>query len=184
MDNGASSYRRFLDGDENGLAELIKIYNSGLTLYINSFVNDLSAADELSEDVFVKLGVKKPHFSGRSSFKTWLYAIGRNTALDYVRKSRKNAALPLDTCAEQADETALERDYLKEERKILLHKTMRGLKTEYRQVLWLRYFEELSAKETAKLMKRSVHSVESLVSRARQSLKAELEKEGYSHEDL
>lgn len=57
MDNGASSYRRFLDGDDNGLVEIIRSYNDGLTLYLNSFVHNLSVADELSEDVFVKIGV-------------------------------------------------------------------------------------------------------------------------------
>ena len=82
MDNGASSYRRFLDGDDTGLAEIIRSYNDGLTLYLNSLVNNLSVADELSEDTFVKIGVKRPHFSGKSSFKTWLYAIGRNIAID------------------------------------------------------------------------------------------------------
>ena len=38
MDNGASSYRRFLDGDENGFVELVRDYKDGLILYINSFV--------------------------------------------------------------------------------------------------------------------------------------------------
>lgn len=184
MDNGASSYRRFLDGDDNGLAEIIRDYNDGLTLYISSFVGDLSAADELSEDTFVKLGVKKPHFSGRSSFKTWLYAIGRNVALDYVRKAAKHGSVPLDECAELAEAEALEQRFLKEEQKILLHKAMRGLKPEYRQVLWLTYFEGLRAKEAAAIMRRSVHSVETMMSRARQSLRAELDKEGYVYENL
>jgi DNA-directed RNA polymerase specialized sigma24 family protein len=93
MDNGASSYRRFLDGDDEGLAEIIKIYNAGLTLYLNSFVNNLSVADELSEDTFVKIGVKKPHFSGKSSFKTWLFAIGRNIAVDYIRKTSNTTTI-------------------------------------------------------------------------------------------
>lgn len=184
MDNGASSYRRFLDGDDKGLAEIIRSYNDGLTLYLNSFVNDLSLADELSEDTFVKIGLRKPRFSGNSSFKTWLYAIGRNVAIDHVRKSSKHTAVPMDDCAEQAEEESIERKYLKEEQKIVLHKAMNRLKPEYRQVLWLTYFEELSAKETAAIMKKSVHSVENLVSRARQSLKSELDQEGYVYENL
>lgn len=184
MDTGASSYRRFLDGDDNGLAEIIKTYNDGLTLYINSLVNDLSAADELSEDTFVKLGVKRPRFSGRSSFRTWLYAIGRNTAIDYLRKASGRPTVPIDDLAEQPDEDTVEKAYLKEERKIVLHKAMRGLRTEYRQVLWLIYFEGLSAAEAAKVMKKSVHGIENLVSRARQALKSELEREGAAYEEL
>ena len=61
---------------------------------------------------------------------------------------------------------------------------MLRLKTEYRQVLWLTYFENLKAKEAARIMKRSVHSVENLIYRARLSLKSELEKEGFIYEKL
>lgn len=88
MEDGASSYRRFLDGDDSGFVEIVRVYNDGLILYLNSFVGNISVADELSEDVFVKLGVKRPRYTGKSSFKTWLYAIGRNAAIDYIRKGQ------------------------------------------------------------------------------------------------
>ena len=58
------------------------------------------------------------------------------------------------------------------------------LKSEHRQVLWLTYFEQLSNKETAMVMKKSVHSIENLLSRARKSLKFELEKENFDYEKL
>lgn len=48
MDNGACGYRRFLEGDASGLEELITLYKDGLILYINTFVGDLSLAEELS----------------------------------------------------------------------------------------------------------------------------------------
>lgn len=56
MDRGAASYRRFLDGDDEGFVEIVRVYNDGLILYLNSFVNNISVADELAEDAFVKLG--------------------------------------------------------------------------------------------------------------------------------
>ena len=42
MDNGASSYRRFLDGDDNGIAEIVSDYKDGLILYLNGYVNNIS----------------------------------------------------------------------------------------------------------------------------------------------
>ena len=93
MDHGAASYRRFLDGDDEGFVEIVRVYNDGLILYLNSFVNNISVADELAEDAFVKLGVKKPRYTGKSSFKTWLYAIGRNVAIDYIRKNAKKRSI-------------------------------------------------------------------------------------------
>ena len=68
MDIGASSYLRYLDGDDTGLIEIIRDYKDGLTLYINGYVDNIFTAEDLMEDVFFKLAAKKPRFSGRSSF--------------------------------------------------------------------------------------------------------------------
>lgn len=67
MDYGASSYRRFLAGDDSGLAEVIRLYKDGLMFYINGYVHDISMAQDLTEDVFFKLAVKKAALSGGSS---------------------------------------------------------------------------------------------------------------------
>ena len=61
---------------------------------------------------------------------------------------------------------------------------MQNLKPEYRQVLWLTYFEELSNQETAVIMHKATHNIETLVYRARQALKKQLEKEGFYNEKL
>ena len=70
MDNGASSYRRFLDGDDKGFVEIIKVYKNGLMLYLNHYVQNIHIAEDLMEDTFVRIVTKKPHFSGKSNFKT------------------------------------------------------------------------------------------------------------------
>ena len=119
MDNGASSYRRYLDGDDTGLTEIIRDYKDGLTLYINGYVNNIFTAEDLMEETFFKLATKKPRFSGKSSFKTWLYAIARNTALDYLRKNRKVASTPIEYLSDYtAEEMNVEREYLIKEQKI------------------------------------------------------------------
>ena len=184
MDNGAGSYRRFLDGDDNGFVEIVRDYKDGLILYLDSFVRNITVAEELAEDTFVRLGIKKPHFSGKSSFRTWVYAIGRNVTIDYIRKHAKAGTVSMDECAELADLESLENAYIQEERKIVIHKAMNKLKSEYRQVLWLIYFEGFSGKEAAKIMRKSTHNIETLTYRARQSLKSELIKEGFNNEKL
>ena len=50
MDNGAGSYRRFLDGDDNAIAEIVADYKDGLILYLNHYVNNIFIAEELTED--------------------------------------------------------------------------------------------------------------------------------------
>ena len=149
MDNGASSYRRFRDnGDESGLIEIIRDYKDGLILYLSSIVGDLNTAEDIAEDTFVVLGTKKPKDKGKSSFKTWLYTIGRNAAIDYMRKKTRKKEIPLELSHDiSGDELDLEKAYIREEQKITIHKALRSLKPEYRQILWLEYFEQLSMKD-------------------------------------
>ncbi|MCI8409073.1 MAG: RNA polymerase sigma factor [Lachnospiraceae bacterium] len=185
MDNGASSYRRFLNGDDSGIVDIVKDYKDGLILYINRYVENILIAEELAEDTFFKLMVKKPRFLPHYSFKTWLYTIGRNVAMDYIRKKRK---IVFDTMENfeflTREEDSLLQAYLREEKKQIVHKAIGKLKPEYREVLQLIYFEEFTNTETAQIMKKSKRQVEMLVYRAKKSLKTELLKEGFGYEEL
>ena len=184
MGNDADRYRRFLDGDDYGMEELIRDYKDGLVLYLNSYLNDFSSAEDCVQDTFIKLAVKKPKYRGGSSFKTWLYTIGRNTALSYLRKRKRKNDILIDECRMIAAEADLERDYLKEERKITVRKAIRRLKTEYQQALYLTYFEGFSYAEAAEVMKKSGKQIENLLYNARKALRSELEKDGDSYEEL
>ena len=185
MDIGASSYRRYLDGDDTGLVEIIKENKDGLTLYINGYVNDIFVAEDLMEETFFKLATKRPRFFGRSSFKTWLYAIARNVAIDYLRRNSKVTSDSIDEYGNTpVEELNVEKGYLVEEQKIILHRTMKRLKSEYFQVLYLVYFEEFNNDEAATIMKRSKRQIENLIYRAKKTLKSELEKEGFEYEEL
>ena len=185
MDNGASSYRRFLDGDDEGIVEIIKDYKDGLTLSLNGYVDNIFVAEELMEETFFKLMMKKPRFNGKFSFKTWLNTIGRNVAIDYIRHNEKVSDMPLEDFENYlSEEDSVETSYLREERKIAVHKALRKLKAEYRQVLYLIYFEGFSNSEAATTMKKSKHQLENLVYRARMSLRSELDKECFVYEEL
>ena len=170
--------------DESGLVDIIRQYRDGLIFYLYSIVADLVIAEELAEDVFVLLGTKKPKDNGKGSFKTWLYTIGRNKALNYIKKQKRHPEISVEDCPEMADDSfLLETMHILEDRKLHLHRAMQTLKPEYRQILWLVYFEELSLKDAAAIFKKSVHSTETLVYRARKSLKQQLEKEGFTYEE-
>ncbi|HOR21515.1 MAG TPA: RNA polymerase sigma factor [Ruminococcus sp.] len=184
MDNGASSYRRFLDGDDAALNELIRSYSDGLTLYINSITRNICIAEELTEEVFVELCVKRPRFSGKSTFKTWLFAIARHTAIDWLRKAEKKRLVPIDDYYNMADKEDIEREYLKTEQKAQLHKALDRINPDHAQVLYLVYFENFSNSETADIMKKSNRQIENLLYRAKQSLKEELRREGFVYEEL
>ena len=185
MDRGTKNYGRYLGGDDTAFEEIVREYKDGLMLYINSFTHDIFAAEEIMQEVFVRLAVKKPKFRRESLFKTWLYASGRNAAIDYIRRRSKVS----DTSVEKYEsvlheEETVEKAYLLEERKIMLHSAIKKLKTEYLQVLYLVYFEEFSNEQTARIMKKSKRQVENLLYRAKSALKEKLEKEGFEYEIL
>lgn len=185
MDTGASSYRRYLDGDDNGIVEIIKNYKDGLTLFINGYVGNIFISEDLTEDVFFKLAVKKPHYSGRSSFKTWIYAIARNTALDYIRKNSKLLKEPIEFFSNYiVEESNTEKEYLIKERQIILHQSMKRLNHEYYRVLYLVYFENFTNKQVSQILKKSNRQTENLIYRAKKALKTQLEKEGFKYEEL
>ena len=101
MDNGTRCYHRFLEGDERALEEIVDLYNRKLILFINQLVNNLSDAEDLAAEAFLDLILKKPRFREESSFKTYLFSIGRNKALDLLKKQSRHASVPLDHRSEE-----------------------------------------------------------------------------------
>lgn len=185
MDVDINSYERYLDGDDSAFADIVREYFDGLMLYINSFTRNIHVSEEVTEEVFFKLAVKKPHFRKQSSFKTWLYSIGRNTALDYLRKESHYAQTSLEEHQDtQNEEESVEQLYLKEEQKVRLHTCLKSLKPEYAQVLYLVFFEGFDNAQTARIMKKSKRQTENLIYRAKAALKAKLEKEGFEYENI
>ncbi|MDE6019874.1 MAG: sigma-70 family RNA polymerase sigma factor [Ruminococcus sp.] len=183
MDNGESSYRRFLAGDNEGLHEIICTYRAGLILYLNSFVQNVHTAEELTEDTFLELMIKRPKFSGKSSFKTWLYAIGRNIMAKYLRRHTKLSAVPLESQEYLVDEENIETNYIKSEQKRMVHQALHRLKLDYRQVLYLIYFEGFSNTEAGLIMKKSDRQVRDLLYNAKKALKSELGRSGFDYEE-
>lgn len=183
MDNGSEYYRRLVTGDKDALAPIVREYKDGLMLYLYRFTNDINTAEELTEDTFFRLYTKRPVYSGKSSFKTWLYSIGRNIAVDYLRK-HPFLRISLDECHNIKSSTDIEAAYENAELSSELAKAMQTLKAEYRQVLHLVYIEEFSIEETCKIMKKSNKQIGNLLYRAKKSLRSKLGKEVIPDEKL
>lgn len=184
MDTGAGSYRRFLEGDEDALVEIISQYRLGLQNYICSVVNNLSVAEDLTEETFVKLLMKKPKHKNTASFKTWLYTIGRNTALDWMRKNPHGREIPIDEIMNvAAEEEQFLQLYIKDEEKRAVHDALESINPDYRNVLTLFYFENFTVEEISKILKKSKKNTSVLLHRARKSLKNKLEEEDFIYEN-
>ncbi len=177
MDNGESSYRRFLDGDESAFGEILDMYSENLIFFINRYVRNVSIAQELSEDVFVELLIHKRRYNFKTSLKTYLFTIGRNKAVSYLRKCQRHPEFAYEYIETESDRISLEDEFIKKEQERLLHNALNRLNDDYRTALHLIYFEDMSYDQAGKVMKKSRKQIENLVYRAKQTLKKELEKE-------
>ena len=122
MCDGSSSYNRFLAGDKDAIDELIRDYIDGLIFYIYSIIGDMDLAEETATDVFIKLYADKPKFKGDSAFKTWLYKIGRNKALNQLRRKKRISVseTSLDDAYSVSDDENIEQNYIQQENNTLL----------------------------------------------------------------
>lgn len=172
-------YRRYLDGDEAGLSELMKKYGDALTLYIDGYLGDIHEAEDLMIEVFSYLLTKRPHIrEGR--LKAYLYKAARHMALRH--KSRRPAVFSLEDLTEEPEAETLIEEVIKDrERSRILHLCMGRLHRSYREALYLTYFEGLSYAQAAEVMGKSIKQITNMVYRGKQSLRELLEKEGITH---
>ena len=184
MDNGASSYRRFLEGDDDGIVEIIRDYKDGLILFLNRYVNNIHIAEELAEDTFFKIVTRKPRFIASGSFKAWLYTIGRNMAINYMRRAKKISDASIEDITASSDECNLEESYIREEQKIVIHRALSKINPDYSKVLYLKFFEDLDNEQIAVVLKKNRRQIENMIYQAKQALKFELGKEGFHYEGL
>lgn len=176
-------FSQFAKGDNEALEELVILYSDGLMLYINSIVKDINLAEDLMEDTFAKLLYKKCKFAGKSTFKTYLYKMGRNCAFDYLKKNRKYVNENINE-REIIDNTQLESLVIKSDYQKQIHKCLNNINKQYKEVIYLIYFEDLNYEQIGKIMRKTNKQIKNLAYRARLALKFELEKEGFIYEEV
>lgn len=176
-------YRQYLDGSEEAASELVKAYADSLTLYINGFVNDLSEAEDLMIEAFALIFAKPRPINGENAFKGYLYRIGRNLAFRHTKKTAVSLLSLEELPFEPKEEALAETPLYKRERKRQLYEAMEAIKPEYCEALYLVYFEEMSYRQAADIMGKSENQVTKLIYRGKQSLKKNLEKQGFRYED-
>ncbi len=178
MDNGASSYRRFLDGDESAFEDIMKDLFRGLVFFIDGFVRDTHAAEDIAIDTFSDLVVHRHRYNFKVTLKTYLYMVGRSRALDYIKHRKVIDFVELSEVQNLADDKALEETVLQSEQKRLIHAAIAKLPQDMRAAVHLIYFDEMSYEEAAKVMKKSRKQVDNLLYRAKKELRVILGKDG------
>ena len=171
-------YRQYLSGDETGLEELIRKYDNPLTLYINGYLHDIHEAEDLMIEAFAYLIAKRPAIRD-GGFRAYLYQSARHMALRLLHKKRAGNCFSLDALTEEPEARELVEETVQSaERARLLRTCMAELHEDYREALFLVYFEGLSHAETAAVMGKREKQVADLIYRGKIALRKRLEQEG------
>ncbi len=177
-------YKNYLNGDETGLELLMERYGDRLTFYIYGYIYDLQDSEDLMIEAFAYLISKRPKIKD-GCFKSYLYKMARNLSLRFIRKKRLNHSFSLEEISrEPASQIIIEEVIQKEEDYAILHLCMDQLKPNYREALYLVYFENMHHAEVGLVMGKTKKQVSDLVYRGRNSLRKLLQEEGIYNADF
>ena len=179
MDNGASSYRRFLDGDDSAFDDIMKELFHRLVFFLDRYVHDIHTAEDLAIDTFSDLLVHRHRYNFKVTLKTYLFMIGRSRALDYIKHRKIINFVELSEAETiNNDEKTLEELVLIDERKRMVNIAIAQLTEDMRIAIHLIYFEDMSYDEAGKVMKKNRKQVDNLLYRAKKELRIILGKDG------
>ena len=179
MDNGASSYRRFLDGDESAFDDIMKELFHKLVFFIDGYVHNIHTAEDIAIDAFSDLVVYPDRFNFKVSLKTYLFMIGRSRVLDYLRHCKVINFTEISEGEQVTDDRHnLEEIVLMDEKKSVVHRAIARLPEKMRVAVHLIYFEDLTYEEAARVMKKNKKQVDNLLYRAKKQLRTILGEDG------
>ncbi|TRZ40577.1 sigma-70 family RNA polymerase sigma factor [Niallia circulans] len=174
-----SNRESHLDRNEDNLKELIDLYAESIKMLAYTYVRNWSAAEDITQDVFIKCYEKMNEFRGESSHKTWLYKITRNKCKDYLKSKWYRAFIPTDFTKEKlvtSNEFSVEDRVITKLDDLELSLKVLALPTKYREIIILFYYEELKIKEIENLTNLNISTIKTRLRRGKQILQKKLER--------
>jgi RNA polymerase sigma-70 factor, ECF subfamily len=179
FDADAQLMLRFKRGDAEAFDQLFARHTHAMVNFAFRFVRDRRVAEELAQEIFLRVYEGAAHYTIQSRFTTWLYRIATNVCLNEVRKPQFKAVHqplsiergpdpgpPLGGCTNGEPQKLLERQALAN----ALREALERIPEKQRTAFMLNKYQELSYTEVAGIMKTSEKAVKSLIHRAKETL--------------
>ncbi len=158
------------------IESLMRQYGNDVLRTAYMYVKDVHTAEDIFQDVFIKVSQKLSSFEGNSSIKTWIIRITINTCKDYLKSAWNRRVVTM--MEYQEDAIVSESDYEeveKQDRNQLIKNTVLSLPEKYRDVVLCVYFQDMTITEAASALGIAEGTAKSRLSRARLRLKEALE---------
>ena len=150
---------KFANPDSRNVAfnQLIRKYQQKIYWHIRKMVIDHDDADDLTQEVFIKVWKNLENFRQDAQLYTWVYRIATNECLTFLSSKRKRFFLPIgDITAELADKIDTSADISGDEIQLKLQKALLRLPDKQRLVFNMRYYDELKYEEISEILGTSV----------------------------
>ncbi len=177
-----SEAKRLHSGDVNAVAELMEQYKHRLYRYLLRLVSQPNTAEDLFQQTWLRVMERIHKYDPRRSFEGWLFAVAHNLAIDYLRRRQPESldeptttGEPRSELAQSADAGALEA-LLSRERADIVVEAVAVLPVSFREVLSLRFEEEMKLEEIAAVLSLPIGTVKTRLHRALKALRQSLVK--------
>ncbi len=160
---------KYLKGDEKSLEVLISKYLKPIFGFVYHYVGDAQSAEDITQEIFLKVWKNLRKFNKKKSFKTWIFTIARNTSFDYLRKKRpllfsqfENVDGKNPFVANIKDKALMPNEIT--ERNMLKNYfgcAIKGLSEKYGMVLSLYYVDGFNFREIAEKLGESINTIKS-----------------------
>ena len=170
-------------GDAAAFEQLVNRHQERILSTLIHFTDSLQQAEELTQEVFLKVYEARLRYEPTAKFTTWLYRIVRNEGLNAVRHKKRhperylNASPPADGDGANAEENLLAksgympaRQYDEKEEREMVRLALKSLDPRQREAILYQHVEEMDYSQIAQVMEMTVPAVKSLLYRARRRL--------------
>lgn len=167
--------------DKQLYLHIMRRYEPKLMRYVKRIISfSTEEAEDVVQETFIKTYENLNDFDTSLKFSSWIYRIAHNEAVNALRKSSKFRSLPSTEEADAIMENLaasfnLEEDMHRKMESESVHAALNALEEKYREVLVLKFLEEKSYEEISDILKKPVGTVGTLINRAKQQLRKEIE---------
>ena len=172
----AELVRRIRAGDERALEAVFKAHYAGMASFVQRFVRSQDLAEELVQDVFLKLWAKREQLAEIETFRTYLFRAARNTALNYLRRAKLERRWREEQGTDDDPPTsyAADEETVEQELAVAVREAINRLPPRCREIFLLSRDGGLTYAEIARSLDISVKTVETQMGRALKALRASL----------
>lgn len=168
--------QQYLKGDERSLEILVERYLKLIYGFVYKNVGDQAVAEDITQEVFVKVWKNIRKFDQNKNFKPWIFQIAKNTSIDFLRKKK---TIPFSKFEDEKGQNFLVENFIAKplnlidnlSNKRVLLTAMEGLNEKEQKIINLRHGEGMSFKEIADIFEESINTIKSRYRRTLLSLR-------------